>query len=58
MDCEKCYKFLQCWGCEEWLGCKADKRMQERKSCFRCNNAGFENNAVDECESCKIPGVE
>ena len=58
MDCEKCYRFLRCYACVEWVYCKENKILMDRQKCFQCDDETCENNVVDDCASCKQPGVE
>ena len=58
MDCEKCYRFLRCYACLDFMSCKENKILTERQYCFKCDDATCENNVVEDCESCKLPEVE
>lgn len=52
----KCHRYRHCWACEHWLGCK-EKPLG---TCFDCMTKDCPEllDVVDDCESCKIPGVE
>lgn len=58
MDCEQCYKFLNCWYCVDCMKCKENKILLDRQKCFQCDDASCEINVVEDCESCKLPEVE
>ena len=57
-DCgnKKCYKYRFCWACKKWLGCKE----LPLGTCFECSTEDCPElvEVVEDCESCKIPGVE
>lgn len=57
-DCgnKKCYKYRFCWACKHWLGCKE----LPLGTCFDCATEDCPElmEVVDDCESCKLPGVE
>ena len=36
MDCKLCYRYLKCWACDEWMGCKGKKAEAD---CFVCDQA-------------------
>lgn len=58
VDCGnmKCFRYRRCWACEHWLGCK-EKPLG---TCFECSTTDCPDlvEEVEECESCKLPGVE
>ena len=40
LPCIRCYKFLNCWACENWLHCNERKEKAERVKCFECDGIG------------------
>lgn len=40
LPCIRCYKFLNCWACENWLNCSERKDRAERVWCFECDGMG------------------
>lgn len=40
VTCVKCYKFLNCWACENWLHCNERIKKAERVQCFECDGIG------------------
>lgn len=56
MDCKLCYRYLKCWDCAKWLGCK-EKPLG---TCFECETKDCPDyvKAAEECEACELPEVE
>ena len=48
MDCEKCYRFLRCYACLDFMSCKENKILTDRQYCFKCDDASCENNVIME----------
>lgn len=40
LPCIRCYKFLNCWACENWLQCNERIEKTERVQCFECDGIG------------------
>lgn len=40
LPCIRCYKFLNCWACENWLHCNERIEKAERVQCFECDGIG------------------
>lgn len=40
IPCVMCYKFLNCWACENWLHCNERTEKAKRVRCFKCDGIG------------------